>query len=200
MRIMHTHNITPTSSSLSRSVNWRPLACVPQAQWSSSLLRDWIKDCSSLTARLKACCDHFQLQVKCQQFAYPDCTEQRILRLQPRRYALLREVYLFCDGEPWIFGHTFFPLTTLVGEQRRLSAIGTRPLGERLFQEPTLQREDFEVARLTPAHTLFHRTMQDVDEAASDLWARRSVFHVQYKSLLVTEIFLPAMRRFIRKC
>jgi chorismate lyase len=52
----------------------------------------------------------------------------------------LREVYLLCDGVPWVYARTAIPRETLTGRHRRLAYLKTRPLGAMLFADPGMAR------------------------------------------------------------
>ena len=62
-------------------------------------------------------------------------------------------------------------------------------LGERLFADRRIVRDDMEIARLEPGHAL--HALAGAGRAS--LWGRRSVFLIDGHPLLVNEIFLPAI-------
>jgi len=86
-----------------------------------------------------------------------------------------RHVLLCGHGEPWVAAHSLIPFSSIQGSLRQLVRLRDRPLGGFLFRHPQLRRDEPELVRL-PDH-----------------WGRRSVFHLQGKSLLVAEFFLPAL-------
>jgi chorismate--pyruvate lyase len=59
-----------------------------------------------------------------------------------------------------------------------------------LFADPHLLRGDFELALIGPDDPLVPAGLR----GAHALWARRSVFRLRGKPLLVQEVFLPACR------
>ena len=59
-----------------------------------------------------------------------------------------------------------------------------------LFADPHLLRGDFELALIGPEDALVPAELR----SAHALWARRSVFRLHGKPLLVQEVFLPACR------
>ena len=102
--------------------------------------------------------------------------------------ALIREVILFGRDEPWVFARSILPLASLTGSLRHLRKQNNRPLGAFLFSQPQLQRSAIAVARISRDHAYV-----PLDLAANQpLWGRRSVFYLQRKPLLVSEVFLPA--------
>lgn len=160
--------------------------------------REWLLDDRSLTQRVINFCqsrgDGFHVRVLRQGPLLPNLDETNRLALQPRRYCLIREVLLYCQNTPYIFARSIIPFSTLTGRQRRLAHLGNRPLGAYLFSQPDLQRDAMEVSCLRPGWQLFEDALQNVDnKSAACLWARRSVFRLNQKPLLVAEVFLPSL-------
>jgi len=167
----------------------------------SDSTREWLLDSASLTLRIKNHCltnqmGLFSVKLLRQGMEIPSNDEIQRLKLSSRRYALIREVLLYCGTTPVIFARTVIPIKTLTGPQRQLSHLGSRPLGEFLFAQPGLQRDAMEIALLTDGHQLFEHavsSLSELDESQSPekIWARRSIFRLQQKPLLVAEVFLP---------
>ena len=163
-----------------------------RAQTFSSLLpvdvSDWLFDPSSLTARIiKTCPGQFGVRVLSQSYTHARLTEKRILGMQNREAALIREVHLLCDNHPIVYARTVIPVSTLTGAQRQLARLGNKSLGAVLFSDQTMQREEVEIARLKPEQVKLNSQL-DVD-----IWGRRSVFKLSEKPLLVSEFFLPEL-------
>ena len=158
--------------------------------------RNWLLDSASLTLRIKNHCRNeklgrFSVKVLNQGMAIPSNDEVQRLKLKHRCYALIREVLLYCGDTPVIFARTVIPVKTLTGPQRQLAYLGNRPLGEFLFAQPALQRDAMEVAALNQGHQLYDTAMDNLNLSAEQLWARRSIFRLRHKPLLVAEVFLP---------
>jgi chorismate--pyruvate lyase len=109
-----------------------------------------------------------------------------------RERAWLREVYLCCGAQRWVYARTVIPAGTLHGELQQLTRLGTRPLGEFIFADPTLERGDVQLGTVQDA-TSFAGPTDSVASLQGRLWGRRAVFRLQGKPLLVTEFFLPDM-------
>lgn len=173
---------------LHREPAWRPMVsksdrAIPD-QW-----RDWLSDTGSLTQRLLDASDgKLSVQIIRQSLDTPGLSERLALGLAPRRLALIREVILLGDGVPWVYARSVLPLTTLTGPLRKLRRLDNRPLGALLFQSPGMTREPVEVACHTSANAKLPAALGHVD---TPLWGRRSVFRLNRKPLLVSEIFLP---------
>ena len=159
-------------------------------------IREWLLDSASLTLRIKNYCQtnnlgDFSVRVLMQGMGIPSNDEVQRLKLKSRRYALIREVLLYCGNTPVIFARTVIPIQTLTGPQRQLGHLGNRPLGEFLFAQPYLQRDAMEVAVLNQGHQLFDSAVHAIETNPEQVWARRSIFRLKHKPLLVAEVFLP---------
>jgi chorismate--pyruvate lyase len=159
----------------------------PLAVW------DWLLDPGSLTRRLQlACGTQFHVRVLRQGWGRPLASERQTLNIKRGERAVIREVRLMCGERPWVFARTVIPVRSLRGAQRRLAHLGSKPLGAALFADPHVHRGEVEVAHIGPDERLFARAVGTAPYHQA-IWGRRSVFWSQGKSLLVSEIFLPAL-------
>jgi len=167
-----------------------PRATVPPA------LRPWLVDPQSLTARIRARCQRFAVEVLDQRLACPQADEAAALGLPVGERAWLREVLLHADGVPVVYARSLLARGRLGGASRLFHGIGTRPLGAALFSDPRIARQPLHCARLDRRDARYHRLarlMRGHPRLPAALWARRSVFGLLGRSLLVSEIFLPAI-------
>ena len=152
----------------------------------------WIYETASLTQRLKKNCGiDFRVRVLNQDWAKPWPEEARILQLPRNQYALVREVQLSCLTQPLIVARTVIPRDTLKGAQRRLSSLGTRPLGEVIFTFPALMRHRLDIARVQSSD--WNREGCENFSIDGPIWGRRTVYGIAGRTLLVCEFFLPAV-------
>jgi len=121
----------------------------------------------------------------------PRLDEAQVLGMQPREMAIVRQVRLLCDGNPWVYARTVIPVTSLRGKLQRLAGLGTRPLGGVLFADPSMRRGIVELAELLPGHAVYAAATGHMRQRPAAIWGRRSVFRMSGKPLLVSEIFLP---------
>jgi len=150
---------------------------------------DWLFDPASLTGRIVATCKgQFSVRVLSVQRGFPRLDETLALGMRARNQALVRQVLLCCDGEPWVYARTVIPLTSLRGKLRGLTRLGNKPLGAVLFADRTMRRGEIEVTRLTAQHACYAAMQTGTRES---VWGRRSVFHLYNRPLLVSEFFLP---------
>lgn len=173
----------------SPALAWQPLRSLARHQRPSPKVQAWLGDSGSLTARLITESDgQFHVDIVRQFIGVPELNERQILGMRRPALALIREVILCGYNQPWVFARSLLPLSSLTGELRHLRKQNTRPLGAFLFSQPQLTRSAIAVARISRDHAYVPGNLIG-DER---LWGRRSVFYLQQKPLLVSEVFLPA--------
>jgi len=150
-----------------------PLCSIP-ADWRSSLFST-----GSLTAELiRVAKGDFHVEVLAQGWRKLSAGEAQLLGLATRNQtAWTRDVALCVNGSPWVYARTCIPASTLTGAEKRLLNLGNKPLGAYLFQHPAMKRGKMTAARIG-------------DNALGIRWARRSVFFLYNKPLLVSEAFV----------
>ena len=156
-------------------------------------LHAWLTSRGSLTARIKANVNDFNLVRLTQLAQLPNIDERRELGLRRGEHAIIREVLLRDNERVLVFAHSIASRRDLRGAWRGLSRLGSRPLAEMLFNDPTVVRLPIEYRRIDSRHPLYRRAQQVVPFAMNHAWARRSVFLKQGAPLLVTEVFLTTM-------
>lgn len=122
------------------------------------------------------------------------------MNLREHELAIIREVLLNNAETPLVFAHSVVARRDLNGVWRGLSQLGTRPLAEMLFHDPSVTRLPMEYKKLDRRHPLFRRARDIVPFEANEIWARRSVFLKTGRPLLVTEVFLTTMAENARLC
>lgn len=182
---------THLSGKYQREPVWRPKRQVRTIGLEPKLSK-WLFDSSSLTERLiQACSGSFSVQVIYQGWEHPMRNEAQRLGIRLSNYALVRQVHLLCNDQPWVFARTVIPACTLTGKQRRLSKLGKKPLGAVLFADKSMKRTEMEIACIWPGQPLFQLATRHLPEDLHPIWGRRSVFYLNNHPLLVSEIFLP---------
>lgn len=155
-------------------------------------LRSWLTEPGSLTARLQARCARFGVRLLRQggQQAWRD---ESVPAANPRRRWPVREVLLECDGVPVIFAHTLLSTAARGPLSLWLARLGGRSLGSLLFRHPGFVRGPIEYRRLDRRHPLYRQAAR-FSTLPPVLWARRSRHRLGAQEVLVTEVFLPALR------
>ncbi len=156
----------------------------------SNNLNSWLLDPDSLTARLKAHCQHFRVELLGQKIEC--CLESESVNLIPAgEPVLVREVLLYCDEQPHVFARSLLPLSSLTGAEQVLADLGSQSLGQVLFNNPSLERQAIEVAEFNENSSVFQLADDLQQSAEHSLWGRRSIFVLENKPLMVAEVFLP---------
>lgn len=182
-------------SSYQREPHWVDWDLFPRRRV-PAILRDWLWEPGSLTRRVIACCDGaFRVRLLRQSAGRPFASERHLLAMGLGELAVVREVQLLCEDRPWVFARTLLPLASLGGAMRRLTRLGTRPLGEVLFTATDVERLLVQVAQVHPTHSLFAAASDLADGAQESLWGRRALFALAGKHLLVNEIFLSPIAK-----
>lgn len=166
---------------------WRPID-----RWQTMrppiALQPWLADPGSLTARLLAKSEgRFQVEVLRQVIGRPRLNECQALGVRSNSLALIREVILKGNNQPWVFARSLLPITSLTGDLRHLRKQTNRPLGAFLFSQPHLVRSKIAIAAISRDHGYVPAGLVGTEL----LWGRRSVFFLHNKPLLVSEVFLP---------
>ena len=169
---------------------------VDPSEVGGTALVDWLRDRNSLTSRLQAR-GAFNLRVLKQGLGMPTLNEAVALGLRRRQIAWIREVALYCDGEPVVFAHTVLPYRPRGPLTRWLARLGNRSLGALLFSHAGFTRGPLVSRRLDPRDALFARAVAAMNlsspAAPAILWARRSSFSFGRQRVLVTEVFSPSL-------
>ena len=135
-------------------------------------IKHWLFWQDSLTQKLKQYCTEFEVKVRSEKWLNKMAENETALL--PSGLYRSREVTLLGNGLPWIEAKTLIA-AELFNSYTELGQLGTMPLGEWLFAQ-TWERQQIQWA-VTPE---------------SGLWARRSLFFIQQKPLLIAELFLES--------
>jgi chorismate--pyruvate lyase len=159
------------------SNRWIPLA--QSSLDASSEWWDWVTDPGSLTSRLKEkSVGDFKVDVVDEQWLFDLPRDLRVLfgPVAENHRFWSRKVVLSGGGQPWIKAHTILPEHSLESPLGEVMGLSEKPLGEFLFNHPELIRSEM-----------------DVTLVGSGTWARRSLFYLFSKPVLVAEFFLPSL-------
>lgn len=169
---------------------WQSRRALDERQLPSEL-KSLLVESGSLTERLRANCrEHFAVRVLRQARCRPGDFPEHVLS-SPSAEALVREVYLECDGHPVVFAQTLVPDTTLSAHPW-LAELGGKPLGHALFVRRDVTRLPFEYAELSRDHSLVASAFGALEAGQvpdGKLWARRSQFLVDGMPVSVNEVF-----------
>jgi chorismate--pyruvate lyase len=160
-------------------------------------LHPWLTDPASLTARIRARCGVFRVAVVRQASGRVMRDEAVLLGLRTHERAWVREVLLVADGVPVVFARSVVSRRHVRGAWRLFRGMGSRPLGAALFADRRIARLPLAAARLDARDARYHCAIDLTGTPLPPpcLWARRSVFRLRGRPLLVSEVFLPAIQQ-----
>ncbi|MEH0873616.1 chorismate lyase [Pectobacterium cacticida] len=157
------------AAKLLRTITWR----TERSSVMPVHIGDWMMETQSMTQRLKHYCTQLKVVLCHEGFITPQALGEEGEQLPPDERYWLREVVLYGDGRPWLFGRSIVPQRTLNATDSALMKIGAEPLGRYLFAQESLTRDYIHIG------------------CGEGVWARRSRLCLSGYPLLLTELFLP---------
>ncbi len=170
---------------LSLEANWQNVDNVSVAH---SLL-DWLIEPNSLTKRLKTHCKQFAVEVISEQVLPVQGYHNELFDKQSA-HVRVREVILFCDNKPMVYAQSWIPEYSQPHSNVDLSHLGSQPLGEVIFQDPHLCRQQLQVANFSTNQNITD-LCDSFNLPQQPLWGRRSRFDLTDQHIMVCEVFLP---------
>lgn len=159
------------------------------------LARTWLQHPGSLSARLRTLGKFSVVPVR-EAVDCADDDDAGALSVKLGAAIWRRDVVLLVDDEPVVSAHSVTPLGESTGNWQALRALGTQPLADILYDDPTVTRSAIQFRSLEPPDALFVQAAAVSPAYSSEpLWARRSVFIRNLAPLAVAECFLPALWR-----
>jgi chorismate--pyruvate lyase len=160
-------------------------------QWQS-----WLGDTGSLTQKIEQVIDQ-KLEVlvlrDCRQSL--DSDEGRYFHFKIK-HCRVREVLLCVNGVPLVMARSVIPTMSSSGSNHEVLRLGKKPLGAVLFAKTRMHSHKKplrEIACLDQQSTLWKKCVRLYPDLPSASWARRTLYQLKGRPLLVSEIFLPAL-------
>jgi len=144
----------------------------------------WLSDTGSLTQKIEQHISQ-KLQVRVLRDARQSLNsdESRYFHLRPKR-CRIREV-LLCKGDtPLVIARSVIPASSILGGNQNLLRLGNKPLGAVLFAKK---------ANSSKGDPVWQQFQKRYPLLPSKLWARRTLYQLKGKPILVCEVFLPAL-------
>ncbi len=158
----------------------------------SQTQKDWLMRPGALTSALRQV-GKLELRVLTEKVRSLPREDSRLVGLPAGQPVWVREIAMRLNGLDCIVARSLTPLRASHGVWQGIRRLRTRPLADMLYHDVSIQRSDFEVARLARRCALFQTVRRNLSaSAALPLLARRSVFWRHGQALLVSEAFLPA--------
>lgn len=171
---------------------WKPARLIQRVS-ASPQIQSWLNTPNSLTARIRQSCPHMRVHVLCEKIQRPLVDECTALGLRPNDQAWVRAVLLQCDQQNWVYARTVIPNLTPENPWTTLQQLGNKPLGEVLFELPSIGRTPFEFSRQALSDWPYLSEQLEAEYSQGKGYARRSIFTQKEAPLLLTEVFLPGL-------
>jgi chorismate--pyruvate lyase len=163
----------------------------------SSTQKQWLSRQGALTQALRTL-GPLTLKVLAEYPAGACIDEANRLELCVKAPVWVREITISINGKYCVAARSVTPLGASHGVWQGMRRLRSRPLADILYDDATIMRSNFEVARLNK-RTALYRTVQSIKTDfhpsqipfTTTLLARRSVFWRKGSPLLVAECFLP---------
>ena len=136
---------------------------------------DWLEEEGSITARISSRAE-FKLEILNDDIGVAEDEEYIALEIPPEEVRI-REVVLFGDLVPLVYARSIIPELTALKGYPGLGTIGSKPLGDLLFQSELFVKTRREFAQ-------FQSSSKEV------FWGRRTHYLVRGYPLSVMEVFL----------
>ena len=177
---------------LNRPQHWKPEGLIKRIT-DNETVQSWLSTKGSLTARLREGCPKIEVHILSERLEVPLNNEAIALKMHSSEQAWVRCVLLRCDQENWIYARTVISNFNSQNPWESLQKLGNKPLGDVLFETPSIKRTAFAFSKL-PLATWPYLTKQLASgQKTLPSFARRSVFLQQDAPLLLTEVFLPGL-------
>ena len=185
---------------------WKPISCT-NLDYIPETVRQWLSEPYVLSQSLRKVCENFTVEVtdQCVKNLYAD--EVAALKCYDITQGFVRETYLGDTGNPVVYARVTMPQSTYQFKKVELDNLGNRPIGETLlYQDPTLTRSEFEVKRITSddellfdllVHDNYYKAEIEKIARVNELWARRSFFTISGNPILITEVFLSNIPKYL---
>ncbi|QWD87467.1 chorismate lyase [Polynucleobacter paludilacus] len=156
----------------------------------------WLSNTGSLTHKIEEhIAQRLEVRVLRDSRQILNSDESRYFHLRPRR-CRIREV-LLCQGEtPLVIARSIIPTSSAQGSNQSILRLGNKPLGAVLFAKmPNASKRKFlrEITYLSKSDPLWRHFQKLYPSLPSKLWARRTIYQLKGKPILVCEVFLPAL-------
>lgn len=125
----------------------------------------------------------------------PEASEKKLLKLDLKQPAFVREVLILNDQYQLMFARAVMPESLSKGPLKELFHLGNRPLGSVLFHYLDMHRSDFNFALLCEGMEKYDELNGLLNINHDNIYARRSLFTWHEDAILLSEFFLPDITR-----
>ena len=140
----------------------------------NKLIKSWLLEDGPITKRIKSR-EVFELNLLKDEIDNVEDLEANFLGNFKGKIKV-REVILMGNNIPKVFARSLIPLDTIENGFSKLGALGTKPLGDILFEKEVFKKIEIVFAKCTDNKKIF--------------WGRKSKYLVKNHPLSVMEVFL----------
>ncbi len=152
--------------------NWTNIENIDQKV--SIEIRSWLLEKGPITHRIKLT-EEFKLQIICDEEKEVPESELKFLKFDSKRNRL-REVLLHGNNTPRVFARSVIPNETIEYGFKKLGELGSKPLGDILFNKDIFKKELMQYASFKINQNIF--------------WGRKARYTVKSYPFSVMEVFL----------
>ena len=137
-------------------------------------IKSWLIEKGPITKRIKSE-ESFKLNLIKDEISAVDDSEKKFLEESSDKIKV-REVILMGNNIPRVYAKSLIPIRTIENGFSRLGKLGTKPLGDILFEKEIFKKTDVVYAQFQDKDSIF--------------WGRKTKYIVKNMPLSVMEVFL----------
>ena len=137
-------------------------------------IKSWLVEKGPITKRIKSE-ESFQLNLLKDEISYVEDVEKEFLDVISNNINV-REVILMGNNIPRVYAKSLIPIRTIDEGFSKLGKLGTKPLGDILFEKEIFKKTDVVYAQFQNKDSIF--------------WGRKTKYLVKNMPLSVMEVFL----------
>ena len=137
-------------------------------------IKSWLIEKGPITKRIKSK-ESFKLNLIKDEISAVDDSEKKFLEETSDKIKV-REVILLGNNIPRVYAKSLIPIRTIENGFSRLGELGTKPLGDILFEKEIFKKTDVVYAQFQDQDSIF--------------WGRKTKYIVKNMPLSVMEVFL----------
>ena len=161
--------------------------------------QSWLSDTGSLTQKIERAIGQKLEVLVLRDFRQNlDGDESRYFHLKTTR-CRISDVLLCYKGTPLVMARSVIPTFSSSGSNQAVLRLGKKPLGAVLFSKirnRSKKKSLREIARVNKRSSLWRQCHRKYEDLPSPLWARRTLYTLKGRPLLVCEIFLPELLKY----
>ena len=144
------------------------------AQLKSKIIKSWLLEEGPITKRIKSN-EKFELELLQDDLGNVNKLDRSFLG-HLNGDMKIREVILYGNQNPRVYAQSIIPVETINKGLSKLGKLGTKPLGDILFEKNIFKKENTVFAKFKDKKNIF--------------WGRKTKYNVKNKPFSVMEVFL----------